>query len=300
MKYDLIIVGMGISGISAAIYAKNSGLNVLLLERDTPGGLLNKINIINNYPGYTEVSGPDLSFSLFQSVLQLKIPYKKAEVVDIEVKDGVKLIKTDAGEFESSFVLLATGRSSKTLGLKNEDKFYGKGISTCALCDGNLYEGKDICVVGGGNSALEEALYLSNIVRKVYLVHRRDAFRGEQTFIEKIKEKENIEILYNSQVTDIMEKEEKIVGVLLNGKEKLEVSALFLYIGFTPGCVFVKNLGITDSAGYIEVQSNYETKVTGIYAVGDCIKKEVYQLITAANDGVMAALDIIKRIEKED
>ncbi len=298
MEYDLIIVGMGISGISTAIYAKNSGLNVLLLERDTPGGLLNKINVVNNYPGYARVTGPDLSFSLFQSIMQLEIPYKKADVSRVLVEGDWKLLKTNVGDFRAKYLVLATGRSQKKLGLQGEERFYGKGISSCALCDGNLYEGKDVCVVGGGNSALEEALYLANIVRKVYLVHRSDAFRAEQALIDKIEEKENVTILYNSQVTDLLEKEDQLVGVVLDKEKELFVSALFVYVGFLPSISCVSDLGILNSKGYIEVNSNYETKVKGIYAVGDCIQKDVYQLITAANDGVMAALDIIKRNRK--
>lgn len=300
MKYDLIIVGMGIAGISAGIYAKNSGLNVLMLERDTPGGLLNKINVVNNYPGYAVVTGPDLSFSLFQSVMKLKIPYKKCEVQNIRELNGVKIVKTDIGEFQAKFVLLATGRSSKKLGLKKEEKFYGKGISTCALCDGNLYEGKDICVVGGGNSALEESLYLADIVRKVYLVHRREVFRAEQALIDKVEAKENIEILYNTEVTDLLEDNDKLVGVVLNKEKELSVSALFVYVGFVPSISFAQDLDIVDKEGYIKVNSNYETKVGGFYAVGDCIKKDVYQLVTASYDGVMASLQIIKKLKNED
>lgn len=300
MDYDLIIVGMGIAGISAGIYAKNSGMKVLLLERDTPGGLLNKINTIHNYPGYSLVTGPNLAYELFQSVHQLKIPYKMAEVLDIKVQDGKKIVKTSAGEITAKYVILATGRSHRKLGIDSEDRFYGKGISTCALCDGNLYEGKDVCVVGGGNSALEEALYLSNIVSKVYLIHRRDSFRAENAWIEKVKEKENIEIFYESEVAKILHDNEKLIGVVLNDGTELSVSAMFLYIGFEPKNHYIENLDIFTDDGYIKVDKNYETKVKGIYAVGDCIKKEVYQLVTAANDGVIAALHIIKQIEKED
>ena len=230
MRYDVIIVGMGIAGISAAIYAKQSGLNVLLLERDTPGGLLNKINKIYNYPGYVEISGPDLSYSLFQSVHKLNIPYKIAEVFHIEVQGSEKIVKTSNGEFIASNVILATGRSHKKLGIAMEDRFYGKGISTCALCDGNLYKGKEICVVGGGNSALEEALYLSTIASKVYLIHRRDTFRAETIWIEKVKAKENIEIFYNSQVTELLSDEGKFLGVVLNHEKELRVAGMFLYI----------------------------------------------------------------------
>lgn len=296
--YDLIIIGMGISGISAGIYAKNGGLNVLMLEGNTPGGLLNKINKINNYPGYAEVSGPDLSFALFQSITNSQIPYKIAEVKNIVVEENKKVVKTTNGDFECKYLIIATGRKSKKLGLLNEKKLLGRGISTCALCDGNLYKDKEIAVVGGGNSALEETLYLSDIVKKIYLVHRRDVFRAEASLVEKIKEKENIEILYNSCVTSIIEEENKLKEIIINDEKHLEVSALFTYVGFEPSFTILNELE-TDENGYIVVNEKKETNIKRIYAVGDCIKKDIYQLITAANDGAIAAVNIVKEIKKK-
>lgn len=293
--YDLIIVGMGISGISAAIYAKNSGLNVLLLDKDTPGGLLNKINKINNYPGYSEVTGPDLSLELFNSVNKLNIPYKIVEVTSIEVKEDKKIVKTANETFESDFVIIASGRKNRKLGLRNEEKLLGHGISTCALCDGALYKNKEVAVVGGGNSALEETLYLAGIVKKVYLIHRRDTFRADNSLVDQVKAQKNIEILYNSEVTSIVEEDNKLKEIVINKEKHLEVSALFTYVGFEPSNDFLGTLEITNENGYIEVNQNYETKIKGIYAVGDCIKKDIYQLITAANDGAVAALNVRKQ-----
>ncbi len=296
---DLIIIGMGISGISAAIYAKNSGLNVLMLESDVPGGLVNKINKINNYPGHSEISGPDLSFQLFESINKLKIPYKKGNVVQISVENDKKIVKTTNGTFESKYVIIATGRKNRKLGLEKEEELLGRGISTCALCDGNLYQGKEIAVVGGGNSAIEEAMYLSNIVDKIYLIHRRDTFRADENLVKKLKEKKNVEILYNSKVSSLLEEEGKLKGIIVNGEKEIMVSALFLYIGFVPNNAFVQDLDILDEEGYIQVNQNYQTKIPGIYAVGDCIKKDIYQLVTAANDGVVAAIHISKEIENK-
>lgn len=298
MQYDLIIVGMGISGISAAIYAKNSGLNVLLLEKNVPGGLLNKINSINNYPGSGKISGPDLSFTLFQSVNDLQIPYKIAEVSNILIEKNKKKVQTNLGEFESKYVILATGRKSRKLGLENEEKLIGHGISTCALCDGALYKGKVIAVVGGGNSALEETLYLADIAKKVYLIHRRDDFRAEDSLIKKLKEKKNVEILYNSTITAIKEENEKLKEIVINNVRTLKVAGLFTYIGYDANN-FLKDLDIYNSANYIKVNENYETKIKGVYAVGDCIEKDIYQLITAANDGAVAAIHIKKQIARK-
>lgn len=299
MQYDLIIIGMGISGISAGIYAKNSGLKILMLEKNMPGGLLNKISKINNYPGYREITGPDLSLELFNSVNEMNIPYKIAEVEEIKVEKNKKIVKTTLGEFESKYVMIASGRESRKLGLPNETKLLGRGISTCALCDGALYKDKEVAVVGGGNSAIEEALYLSNIVKKIYLIHRRETFRADASLVKLLNEKKNIEIFYNSEVTSIIEEENKVKEIVINKEKTLEVSALFTYIGFEPSNSFVKDLNLLNENGYIEVDENYETKIKGIYAVGDSIKKDIYQLITAANDGVVAAIRIIRKSKKE-
>ncbi len=292
--YDLIIIGMGISGISAAIYAKNSNLKVLLLEEKTPGGLLNRINEINNYPGFKKITGPELSYQLFESIEALKIPYKIDKVLKIVLDNEIKIVKTEKEEYKTKNIIIATGRKNRLLNLEKEQELLGHGISTCALCDGNLYKEKTIAVVGGGNTALEETLYLSNLASKIYLIHRRDTFRAEQTLIEKIKQKANIEILYNSEVTKLIDEQNRLNKIEINHEKELSVSALFIFIGFVPNNDFLSSLDILNEEGYILVNNNYETKIKGLYAVGDCIKKEYYQLITASNDGVVASINIIK------
>ncbi len=292
--YDVIIIGMGISGISAAIYAKNSNLNVLIIEENAPGGLLNRINEINNYPGFKKITGPDLSYNLFESIQELNIPYKIDKVIQITLEKEIKIIKTEKEEYRTKNIIIATGRKNRLLNLENELKLLGHGISTCALCDGNLYKDKIIAVVGGGNTALEETLYLSNLASKIYLIHRRDTFRAEPALIDKINKKSNIEILYKSQVTKLIEENKNLSKIEINNEKEIVVSALFIFIGFIPNNEFLSNLDILNEEGYIEVNKNYETKIKGIYAVGDCIKKEYYQLTTAANDGVVASINIIK------
>ncbi len=292
--YDVIIIGMGISGISAAIYAKNSNLNVLIIEENAPGGLLNRINEINNYPGFKKITGPDLSYNLFESIQELNIPYKIDKVIQITLEKEIKIIKTEKEEYRTKNIIIATGRKNRLLNLENELKLLGHGISTCALCDGNLYKDKIIAVVGGGNTALEETLYLSNLASKIYLIHRRDTFRAEPALIDKINKKSNIEILYKSQVTKLIEENKNLSKIEINNEKEIAISALFIFIGFIPNNEFLSNLDILNEEGYIEVNKNYETKINGIYAVGDCIKKEYYQLATAANDGVVASINIIK------
>ncbi len=291
--YDVIIIGMGIAGITSAIYAKNSGLKVLILEKESPGGLLNKITTVNNYPGFPKITGPDLALEIFKSVKALEIPYKIADVTNI--LDGEeKTVETTDGTFKTRFLVLATGRLPKLLGLKDELTLLGKGISTCALCDGNLYKGKDIAVVGAGDSAFEEALYLADLVNKIYLICRSDAFRAQEHLVKKLKEKKNVEFLYNSQVTELLQSNGVLSGVMINKEKKLDIAGLFIYVGYVPNAKILENMKLNIENSYIIVDNHYETNVTGVYAVGDCIKKDVYQLVTAASDGAIAAINIVK------
>ena len=297
MIYDLIIIGMGISGISAAIYAKRSNLNVLVLDKSMPGGLLNNIENIDNYPGYIHISGPDLAQNLFEQVNSLEIEMKYEEVINIEALQEIKKVKTKTSEYKTKRVLIASGRSQRTLGLPNEKELLGKGISTCALCDGNFFRDKEVAVVGGGNSALQESLYLSRLVKKIYLVHRKNEFTAQPEIIDKVKSTDNIEILYNKNVKEILNNNDRLSGVILNDDTKLDVEGLFIYIGFTPKADFIKDLNITNESGYILVDDKMETKVKGIYASGDIIKKQVYQLVTGASEGAIAAINIINSLK---
>lgn len=296
MTYDLIIVGMGISGISAAIYAKRSNLNVLIIDKSMPGGLLNNIGKIDNFPGYTKISGPDFAQNLLEQINSLEVEIKYEEVVNI--LDGeLKTIITSKDSYRCRRLLISIGRSQRTLNLPNEKELLGHGISTCALCDGIFYKGKDIAVVGGGNSALQETLYLSNIVNKIYLIHRRNDFTAQKEIIEKVKNTKNIEIIYNNGIKEILKKDDSLSGVILNDQTKLNIEGLFIYIGFTPKTDFISNLGITNEQGYIEVDKNMETNKKGIFASGDIIKKDIYQLITAASEGATAAINIINSLK---
>lgn len=292
MTYDLIIIGSGIAGISASIYAKRSNLNVLIIEKSAPGGLLNQIDKINNYPGFKEISGPDFAMQLLEQTQELEIPYIYEEVINIELEGSLKRVVTKDNEYLTKSVLIATGRIPKKIGIKDEENMYGRGLSTCALCDGNFFKGKDIAVIGGGNSALGEALYLSNIVNKVYLVHRRDSFRADEALVNQVNNKENIEIVYNSEVTNIEKKNELVTGIVLNNKQKINVSGVFVYIGYEPKVNFVERLGITNPKGYIITNGLGQTKIPGIYAAGDIIEKQIYQLVTAASEGAIAAINI--------
>jgi len=292
MTYDLVIIGGGIAGISAAIYAKRSNLNVLLIEKGAIGGLLNNIDKIKNYPGFTEISGPDLAQKLLEQLQDLDLEIKFEEVVNIVLEDNLKKVETKSNEYLAKSVLIATGRIPKKIGLNNEENLYGRGLSTCALCDANFFKGKDVAVVGGGNSALQEALYLANIVNKVYLIHRRDKFRADEKLVNEIEEKDNIEIVYNSNVTNINTEAEIVTSVTLDSGKNINVSGVFVYIGFVPGVSFIEELGITNEKGYIITNGYGETNIQGVYAAGDIIEKQIYQLVTAASEGAIAAINI--------
>lgn len=289
--YDLIIIGMGISGISAAIYAKRAGLNVLMLEESAPGGIINTIPNIENYPGILSISGPDLAYNLFEEVNNLQIEYKLESVTDVILED-IKTIKTKDNVYQSKYLLIASGRKPKKLGLKYEEEFLGRGISTCALCDGALFKDKTVAVIGGGNSALVESLYLSNIVKKLYLIHRRNELRGEETSIEELKSKENIELILNKEVKELVIEHDKLTGIILNDNTKLDIDGLFIYIGFLPNTEFLKNTDLKMEDGYIIVDNNQETNMKGVYASGDVTKKEVYQIVTAASEGATASIHL--------
>lgn len=292
--YDVIIIGMGIGGITAGIYGKRAGLNVLMFEKSAPGGMLQKIDKIQNYPGFSEISGQDLALNLFNQVKKVGVPFKFEEVIDVEITEEYKKVITKNGTYEAKNIIVATGRTPKYLGLDNEKDYLGRGLSTCASCDGNFYKGEDVAVVGSGNSALQESLYLANIVNKVYLLHRGVNFKGDDALVERVRNTKNIEIVDGVNIKKINEVEGKIESVTLDNEKTINVKGVFIYIGYKPDTEMFKKLDITNINGDIIVSENFETEIDGLYAIGDCAKKGVYQLVTAASDGCIAVSDIEK------
>lgn len=286
-KYKVVIIGSGIAGMTAGIYLKRGGINPLIIENKAPGGELNIIPKIENYPGYLSVSGPDLAMGIYNQVNNLNIDYLFRNIKSIDLNK--KIIDE---EFEYDYLIIATGRRPRMLCLENEEKLIGRGVSTCALCDGNFYKDKVVAVVGGGDSALTESLYLASICRKVKVIVRGSFFKGEKYLIDKVKEKDNIEIIYNSNVTKYLTENDKLVGIVLNEDRKVCVDGVFLSIGSTPnGEMF----DVDKDGDYILVNNNYETSKSDVYAIGDVIKKEVYQLTTATAEASYVASMIIKK-----
>ena len=282
--YDIIIIGMGISGITAGIYAKRSNKKVLLIDKGMPGGLLNNIDKVSNYPGVPEITGPDFAEILEKQVKSLDIPYVLEEVKSLELNEETKKVITDKNTYEAKRVVLAMGRKPKYLGLDNEKFLLGKGLSTCAVCDAFFYKNEDIAIVGTGNSALQEALYLANIVGHIYLINRRDGFRGEEMLVENIKKNPKIEIIYNANIKSMNEENNKLSSITLDNGTTLNVKGVFIYVGYRPATEFVPK-EILDENGYVKVNEKLETEIKGVYAIGDIINKDTYQLVTAAADG---------------
>ena len=282
--YDIIIIGMGISGITAGIYAKRSNKKVLLIDRGMPGGLLNNIDMISNYPGLINIKGMDFAKTLFEQIKTLDIPYVLEEVINLDLVGEEKKVITASNEYKAKKIILAMGRKPKYLGLDNEKDLLGRGLSTCAMCDAFFYKDKDIAVVGSGTSALQESMYLSKIVNKIYLLNRNDSFKGEEMYITEVKNNPKIEIIYNVNIKDFQEKNNKLESIILDNNQILKVSGVFIYIGYRPATDFV-NKEILDDEGYVLVNDKFETSIKNVYAIGDIIKKDVYQLVTAASDG---------------
>lgn len=295
--YDIIIIGAGPSGMSAALYALRANKKVLLLEKECFGGQIINASNIENYPALSNVSGYDFATNLYNQIKSLGVILKYEEVLEVTDK---KEVITRKDTYKGKNIIIATGLKKRKLNLENEDKLLGSGISYCATCDGNFYKNKNVGVVGGGNTALEDALYLSNIASKVYLIHRRDNFRGEKKLISEVKEKNNIELILNSNITKIIG-EDKLNSIEItdnrNNISRLEIDGLFIAIGNIPDNNRFKNIIDLDENGYIIANTNLKTKTDNIYVAGDTRVKTLRQLVTATADGAIAATEITKEME---
>ena len=293
-KYDIVIVGAGTAGLSAAIYAVRAGKSVIVLEATTHGGQIVNTPEVENYPGIKKISGFEFANNLYEQAKSLGAEVVYEKVIGIEVNGEEKIVHTAKEDYQAKAVILATGAKNRPLGLEHEKEWIGAGISYCATCDGMFYRGKDVAVAGGGNTALEDAIFLTNYCRKVYLIHRRDAFRGEEKLLQTLKEKPNVEFVLNANITRLIG-EDGVDGVEVEDKnthEKrvIDVMGLFVAIGQMPENSEFINVVDLDKSGYIEAKEDCKTKTKGIFTAGDCRTKKVRQLATAASDGAIAAL----------
>jgi len=300
--YDIIIVGAGPAGLTAAIYARRASKKVLVLEAKSYGGQIINTLDIENYPVEAHISGFDFATKLYNQVKDLGAEIVFEKVVDINDQGTTKEVITTKNTYQAKAIILATGCENRKLGLSNEEELVGKGISYCATCDGAFYKNKDVAVVGGGNTALEDALYLSDIVNKVYLIHRRDEFRGDISTIEELKQKSNVEFILNSNVTKL-NANERLESIEVTNKDgsikEVKVDGLFVAVGQIPENENFKKMINIDNAGYIIAGEDCTTNIPGIFVAGDNRTKELRQLVTATSDGAIAASKAIKYISKD-
>ena len=300
--YDIIIIGAGPAGLTAAIYARRAAKNVLVLEAKSYGGQIINTLDIENYPAYSHISGLDFATKLYEQAIGLGSEIKFEKVIEIKDNDSEKEVLTNNNIYKTKTIIIATGTENRKLGLENEDDLIGKGISYCATCDGAFYKNKVVAVVGGGNTALEDALYLTDIAKVVYLIHRRDEFRGEDTTVSLLKKKDNIKFIYNSNVTKL-NADDKLVSIEVtnnNGDIKtISVDGLFVAVGRIPENENFRKLINLDNNGYVIATENCHTNIDGIYVAGDNRVKEIRQLVTATSDGAIAASEAIKYINSK-
>lgn len=290
---DLIIVGAGPAGLSACLYASRAGLDVLILDMAAPGGKLNVTAQIENYPGVKPTPGPEIAYQMYESALSFGAKMDYQEVVEIKDCQDYKEVVTTKQTYQTKYVILATGTKERQMCLPKENELVGRGISYCAVCDGPFFKGEDVAVIGGGNSALEEAIYLSSICQNVHLIVRRDVFRADKIIQDRLKEHENIIVHFKKKPFEILEDDHKVKGLVLidsetNEKEELLVNGIFPFIGLDPMNQCVEKLGIINAQGYIDANENMETKVPGIFVAGDVRNKNLRQVVTATNDGAIA------------
>lgn len=288
--FDLVIVGGGIAGLTSALYALRAGLKVLIIEKNQFGGQIINSNNVENYPGFKNISGYDLINNLLDQVKN----YNPEIVYEDVIKVTKESVITDRNEYKTKTIIIASGLNRRSLNI-NEKEFIGKGVSYCATCDGNFFKGKNVAVVGGGNTAIEDALYLSSIVNKVYVIHRRNEFRADKINVDKLKDINNVEFILDTNVVNI-NGDELVSSIELDSGLVLYISGLFIAIGFIPDNDIYKDILNVDSDGFI-ISNNTLTNVENIFVAGDVRTSDLKQLVTAASDGAMAATNAIKYLK---
>lgn len=291
--YDTLIIGSGPAGMTAALYAARSNLKVGLLERGIYGGQMNNTAEIENYPGYEMISGPELAEKMYEPLDKFGVEHLFGQVVEVQVEGPVKKIITEDGSFEAKSVILAMGAQHRPLGVPGEAEFNSRGVSYCAVCDGAFFRGQDLLVVGGGDSAVEEAIFLTQFAKSVTIIHRRDELRAQKIIQERAFANDKIHFFWDSVVTEIKGDERKVQSVEIKNLKTGENSehtfgAVFIYVGLDPMSEAVANLGITDEQGWVVTNDRMETSQPGIFAVGDLRQKQLRQITTAVGDGAIA------------
>ena len=298
--YDTIIIGAGPAGITAALYAARSNLKVALIERGIPGGQMNNTSDIENYPGYTNISGPELAEKMFEPLENLGVEHLFGAVEKIEQQGTIKKVYTEDDVFESKTLIIATGAFHRHLGVPGEEELNSRGVSDCAVCDGALFRDEDLLVVGGGDSAVEEAVFLTRFAKTVTIIHRRNELRAQKLLQDRAFANEKIHFIWDSVVQEI-KGDNRVQSVVVENVKTGEVSehefgGVFIYVGLDPVSEFVKDLGITNESGWIVTDHHMKTAISGIYAIGDVREKDLRQVTTAVGDGAIAGQEVYKYI----
>ena len=303
--YDTIVIGAGPAGMTAALYAARSNLKVALLEAGIPGGQMNNTADVENYPGYALISGPELAEKMFEPLENLGVEHVFGHVQRIEDQGGSKKVITEDEVYESKTVIIATGAFHRQLNVPGEAEFNSRGVSYCAVCDGAFFRDEDLLVVGGGDSAVEEAIFLTQFAKSVTIVHRRDQLRAQKVLQDRAFANEKISFVWDSVVEAIHGDERKVTGVTFKNIKTGETSqadfgGIFIYVGLDPVSEFVADLGIRDESGWIVTDDHMKTSVAGIYAIGDVRQKDLRQITTAVGDGAIAGQEAYKYITEHE
>ncbi|WP_282090989.1 thioredoxin-disulfide reductase [Bacillus subtilis] len=301
--YDVIIIGAGPAGMTAAVYTSRANLSTLMIERGIPGGQMANTEDVENYPGFESILGPELSNKMFEHAKKFGAEYAYGDIKEVVDGKEYKVVKAGSKEYKARAVIIAAGAEYKKIGVPGEKELGGRGVSYCAVCDGAFFKGKELVVVGGGDSAVEEGVYLTRFASKVTIVHRRDKLRAQSILQARAFDNEKVDFLWNKTVKEIHEENGKVGNVTLvdtvTGEEsEFKTDGVFIYIGMLPLSKPFENLGITNEEGYIETNDRMETKVEGIFAAGDIREKSLRQIVTATGDGSIAAQSIQHYVEE--
>lgn len=300
--YDVIIAGAGPAGMTAAVYASRANMSTLMIERGIPGGQMANTEAVENYPGFESILGPDLSNKMFEHAKKFGAEYAYGDIKEIRDGEAYKTVVCGNKEYKSLAVIVATGAEYKKLGVPGEKELAGRGVSYCAVCDGAFFKGKELVVVGGGDSAVEEGVYLTRFASKVTIVHRRDKLRAQKILQDRAFKNEKVDFIWNHSVKEIHEEGGKVGKVTLvntkdGSEQEFKTDGVFIYVGMLPLTKAVEGLGITNDVGYILTNEKMETKIPGIFAAGDVRDKELRQIVTATGDGSIAAESAQKYVE---
>ncbi|ANU18948.1 thioredoxin-disulfide reductase [Planococcus plakortidis] len=301
--YDVLIIGAGPAGMTAAVYTSRANLSTLMLERGIPGGQMANTEEIENYPGFDHILGPDLSTKMFEHAKKFGAEYAYGDVTEIIDGDEFKTVKAGTKEYKARAIILTTGAEYKKMGIPGESELGGRGVSYCAVCDGAFFKGKELVVVGGGDSAVEEGVYLTRFADKVTIVHRRDELRAQKILQDRAFANDKIDFIWDTTVKEIHEKDGKVGSVTLvstkdDSEREFETDGVFVYIGMLPLTKPFESLGILNDLGYIETNEEMETSVPGIFAAGDVRDKTLRQVVTATGDGSIAAQSVQHYVEE--